>query len=137
MPVDHRLRSLSFGPAGCLRRNGRHDNTVPVLDQRMAHEVKLRGLALDFCGSFASGSVLLSCVSLARFSWKSRVPLRPGGGRLPSPTNQRNSETAKQQVCGMLLAGEKFNSLLGAHRLPAYAQRLQSAVLADVTGKGR
>ncbi len=46
LPVDHRQRCLSFGLAGRLRRIRLHHETVPVLDQRVAHEVELCRLAV-------------------------------------------------------------------------------------------
>ena len=48
MPVDHRQRRLPLGLSCRLCRIRLHHEAVPVLDQRMAHEVKLRRLALAF-----------------------------------------------------------------------------------------
>ena len=90
MPVDHRQRSLSFGLAGCLRRIRLHDKTVPVLDQRMAHEVKLRGLAL----AFAEQLRIRVCLALVRvvgalFAVEIAGPVASGAGGSSLPSLAR------------------------------------------------
>lgn len=46
LTVDHRERCLAFGLAGRRRRVRLHDEAVPVLDHRVAHEVELRRLTV-------------------------------------------------------------------------------------------
>jgi hypothetical protein len=46
VPVDHRQCRLPLGLASRRCRVRLHDEAVPVLDQRMPHEVELRGLRL-------------------------------------------------------------------------------------------
>ena len=55
VPVDHRQRRLPLGLAGCLRRVRLHDEAVPVLDQRVAHEVELRRLAVALAEQLGVG----------------------------------------------------------------------------------